>query len=61
MCSATKKKIIGGSSLKNSSFSLVDRLVMELNCDESCRFHGSCPRTLVTTDAARFMIERSRN
>src|SRR5436309_14782374 len=32
MCSATKKKIVGGRSLKNSSLSLVDSLVMELNC-----------------------------
>src|SRR5947207_4864797 len=39
MCSATKKKIVGGRSLKNSSLSLVDSLVMELNCHESYRFH----------------------
>src|SRR5437899_5774707 len=45
MCKATKKKIVGGSSAKNSSLSLVDSLVMELNCDESYRFHGSCSRT----------------
>src|SRR5437773_11629871 len=44
MCKATKKKIVGGSSSKNSSLSLVDSLVMELNCDESRRFHGSCSR-----------------
>jgi len=24
--------------------SLLDSLVMELYCDESCRFHGSCSR-----------------
>src|SRR5205823_4241291 len=45
ICRATKKKIVGGSSAKNSSLSLVDSLVMELNCDESYRFHGSCSRT----------------
>src|SRR6266480_5660405 len=44
ICKATKKKIVGGSSAKNSSLSLVDSLVMELNCDESRRFHGSCSR-----------------
>src|SRR6266403_4666480 len=43
ICKATKKKIVGGSSAKNSSLSLVDSLVMELNCHESCRFHGSFP------------------
>src|SRR5438067_7873178 len=35
ICKATKKKIVGGSSAKNSSLSLVTSLVMELNCDES--------------------------
>src|SRR5713101_1673818 len=45
ICKATKKKMVGGSNLKNSSLSLVDSLVMELNCDESYRFHGSCSRT----------------
>src|SRR5205807_4961068 len=45
ICKATKKKIVGGSNAKNSSLSLVDSLDMELNCDESCRFHGSCSRT----------------
>src|SRR5260370_38628414 len=40
ICKATKKKIVGGSSAKNSSLSLVDSLVMELNW--SYRFHGSC-------------------
>src|SRR5207237_6788257 len=44
MCSATKKKIVGGSNANNSSLSLLDSLVMELNCDESYRFHGSWPR-----------------
>src|SRR5438034_4165830 len=44
ICKATKKKIVGGSSAKNSSLSLVDSLVMDLNCDESRRFHGSCSR-----------------
>src|SRR5438552_18996679 len=39
-----KKKIVGGSSAKNSSLSLVDSLDIELNCDESYRFHGSWPR-----------------
>src|SRR6266576_461198 len=45
ICSATKKKIVGGSSAKNSSLSLLDRLVMELNCHESYRIHGCCCRT----------------
>src|SRR6266446_157696 len=44
ICRATKKKIVGGSNAKNSSLSLVDSLVMELNSDQSCRFHGSCSR-----------------
>src|SRR5881392_1000890 len=44
ICKATKKKIVGGSSSKNSFLSLVDSLVMELNCHESCRFHDSCSR-----------------
>src|SRR5207249_8245855 len=35
MCKATKKKIVGGSNAKNSSLSLVNSLVMELNCHES--------------------------
>src|SRR5437899_12478548 len=39
MCSATKKKIVGGSSSKNSFLSVVNSLVIELSCDESCRFH----------------------
>src|SRR5258706_5431485 len=42
ICRATKKKIVGGSNVKNSSLSLLDSLDMELNCGESCRFHGSC-------------------
>src|SRR6266516_2886392 len=42
ICRATKKKIVGGSSAKNSSLSLVDSLVMELNYDESYLFHGPC-------------------
>jgi len=42
ICKATKKKIVGGSSSKNSFLSLVDSLVMELNRDEFCRFHGPC-------------------
>src|SRR6266699_7185168 len=42
ICKATKKKIVGGSSSKNSFLSVVDSLVMELNCHESYRFHGSC-------------------
>src|SRR5207249_8944702 len=40
ICRATKKKIAGGSSAKNSSLSFVDSLVMELNYDESYLFHG---------------------
>src|SRR5438093_9365758 len=35
ICKATKKKIVGGSSSKNSFLSVVDSLVMKLNCDES--------------------------
>src|SRR5439155_26813838 len=42
ICKATKKKIVGGSSSKNSFLSVMDSFVMELNCDESRRFHGSC-------------------
>src|SRR5207244_7109881 len=34
ICKATKKKIVGGSSSKNSFLSVVDSLVMELNCHE---------------------------
>src|SRR5437868_11592735 len=44
ICKATKKKIVGGSNAKNSFLSVVDSLVMELNYDESYRFHGSCSR-----------------
>src|SRR6266581_5018301 len=51
ICKATKKKIVGGSSSKNSFLSVVDSLVIELNCDESYRFHGSCSfRFVVSTD-----------
>src|SRR6266576_4027638 len=39
MCKATKKKMVGGSSSKNSFLSVVDSLVIELSCHESCRFH----------------------
>src|SRR6266536_578824 len=42
MCKATKKKIVGGSSSKNSFLSVVDSLVMELSCHGSYRFHGAC-------------------
>src|SRR5216110_1834973 len=45
ICKATKKKIVGGSSSKNSFLSVVASLVMELNGDEPCRFHGSCFRS----------------
>src|SRR5205823_11390948 len=41
ICKATKKKIVGGSSSKNSFLSVVDSLVIQLNCDESCQLHGS--------------------
>src|SRR6266480_1817761 len=41
ICKATKKKIVGGSSSKNSFLSVVDSLDMELDWDESYRFHGS--------------------
>src|SRR5881398_3899852 len=61
MCSATKKKIVGGSNANNSSLILLDSLVMELNCDESYRFHGSWPRIwLGRLPPARFMIEGIR-
>src|SRR6058998_3543115 len=49
ICKATKKKIVGGSSSKNSFLSVVDSLVMELNCHEFCRFHGSCSFRLVVS------------
>src|SRR5206468_10039228 len=44
ICKATKKKIVGGSSSKNSFLSVVDSLGIKSHCDESCRFHGSCSR-----------------
>src|SRR5205823_14375863 len=47
ICKAAKKKIVGGSSSKNSFLSVVDSLVIELNCDEPCQFHGSFFRTLL--------------
>src|SRR5437762_11938781 len=52
ICKATKKKIVGGSSSKNSFLSVADSLVMELSWHEPCRFHGHCSH-LVRTDAAR--------
>src|SRR6266480_4894711 len=39
ICKATKKKMVGGRSSKNSFLSVVDSLVIELSCHESCRFH----------------------
>src|SRR6266513_2017112 len=39
ICKATKKKIVGGSSSKNSFLRVVDSLVIQLSCHESCRFH----------------------
>src|SRR5882724_2707484 len=42
ICKATKKKIVGGNSSNSSFLSVVDSLLIELNCDESYRFHGSC-------------------
>src|SRR4029450_841256 len=63
MCKATKKKIVGGRRAKNSSLSLVDSLVMELKCDESCRFHGSCSfqfRFVVSVDPCR-LSQKTRN
>src|SRR5882724_7022281 len=60
ICKATKKKIVGGSSSKNSFLSVVDSLVMKLNCDESCRFHGFCSHNRLGRCGARFMIERIR-
>src|SRR6266702_4919481 len=56
ICKATKKKIVGGSSSKNSFLSVVDSLVIELSCDESCRFHVHVlvlALVLIRTDAAR--------
>src|SRR5256885_5139600 len=62
ICKATKKKIVGGSSSKNSFLSVVDSLVMKLNCDESYRFYGSWGLRLVRTDApARFIIEGTQS
>src|SRR5881392_2301774 len=58
MCKATKKKIVGGSSSKNSFLSVVDSLVMELDCEESYRFHGSCSRIWLGTDAARVSLSK---
>src|SRR5258707_15669637 len=60
ICKAMKKKIVGGSSSKNSFLSVVASLVIELNCDESRRFHGYCSRTRLGRCGARFMIERIR-
>src|SRR5947199_6647045 len=40
ICKATKKKIVGGSSSKNSFLRVLDSLVIELSCDESYPFHG---------------------
>src|SRR6266446_7255289 len=44
ICKATKKKIVGGSSSKNSFLSVVDSLVMKLNCDESLSASWFLPR-----------------
>src|SRR5260370_34228606 len=60
ICRATKKKIVGGSNAKNSSLSLVDSLDMELNCDESCRFHGSCSRIWLGRIACAFHDRRDQ-
>src|SRR5713226_2059914 len=60
ICKATKKKIVGGSSAKNSSLSLADSLVMELNCHESCRFHGSFPAVGWDGCGTHFTIEGIR-
>src|SRR6266508_2174384 len=59
ICKATKKKIVGGSSSKNSFLRVVDSLVMELNCHESYRFHDSCSRTCFGW-MRRFVIEGIR-
>src|SRR6266498_4476432 len=59
ICSAMKKKIVGGSSSKNSFLSVVDSLVMKLNCHESYRFHDSCSRTCFGW-MRRFVIEGIR-
>src|SRR5256886_9340105 len=62
ICKATKKKIVGGSSSKNSFLSVVDSLVIKSNCDESYRFHGFCSCAwLGRMPHARFTIEESRS
>src|SRR5260221_1078405 len=60
ICRATKKKIVGGSNAKNSSLSLVDSLDMELNGDESCRFHGSCFRIWLGRKRRAFHVRRDQ-
>src|SRR5437660_12273460 len=57
ICKATKKKIVGGSSSKNSFLSVVDSLDMKLTCDEAYRCHDSCSRIWL---AARFTLEELR-
>src|SRR6266436_6276361 len=44
ICKATKKKIVGGSSSKNSFLSVVDSLDIELNCDEFLSVSWFLPR-----------------
>src|SRR5881392_1393365 len=60
ICKATKKKIVGGSSSKNSFLSVVDSLVMELDCEESYRFHGSCSRTWLAQMRRAFHYRRDQ-
>src|SRR5437588_13044938 len=63
ICKATKKKIVGGSSSKNSFLSVVDSLVMELDCDQSYRFHGSCSfrfRLFQRLDPAGLLAQQPR-
>src|SRR5207249_10637770 len=60
ICKATKKKIVGGSSSKNSFLSVVDSLVIKSNCDESYWFHGSCSRTWLGRMRRAFHDRRDR-
>src|SRR5881397_2357433 len=61
ICKATKKKIVGGSNSKNSFLSVVDSLVMELNCHEFCRFHGSCSFRLVVSADRCWLSQETRD
>src|SRR5437667_6455849 len=58
ICKATKKKIVGGSSSKNSFLSVVDSLVMKLNCDKSFSVSWFLFLRLVRTDASCALQDR---